>query len=396
MSEVVLDMPFDEADGSTIAYDLSPGHHHAAIEFGRFVPGRFGNCAYFSAVGKAEIVEHVVDFSQDFTFMIWLMAEGYGSGPTQSYALFKFPGLGNFKKINLVSRLANWTHITITQAGDVLTVYQNGTNVGSAVHPTGLNPTGFAVLNNSPHDTGGFCRLDGGKVIQGEAIPPDEIIDIIHNETTPVEFYINSVNLKNLGVTIERMEGVLDMPERKDPLTVDWEDYHGEVVDLLKPVWGVREIDLHCWIKGTSADDFQAKWLELKAFFEQGGTTRLQIDAGTKPLLFEVYHKERLELDKKKWRDGVNFGRFTMKLREPEPIKKVLKVTGSSCSITVTSQKLLSIYWGDGARTMNVYGTGVTVSHSYAESGTYYVVIAGVIEDISSFSTDAAVIWNKI
>jgi hypothetical protein len=43
---VILDIPFDEADGSTIAYDLSPGHHHAAVELGRFVPGRFGNCVY--------------------------------------------------------------------------------------------------------------------------------------------------------------------------------------------------------------------------------------------------------------------------------------------------------------------------------------------------------------
>lgn len=393
MSDLVLDMPFDEADGSTIAYDLSPGHHHAAIEFGRFVPGRFGNCVYFPIEGKAEIIEPVIDFGQDFTFMIWVKAEPNSIGSGSCYVNIKLPGVTNIKEVKLYARMEYWSHFCITQEGSIVKVYLDGVLKGTV--PIGMAMTGFALLKDNGRDGSGFCSLDGGKVIQGEAIPPDDIIDIINNTLQPVDFSVNNINFKDLGITVEKMDDVLNMPERKDPLTVNWEDYHGEVVDLLKPVFGVREFELRCWLKGTSQDDFQAKWMELVNHFQQGGPTRIQIDAGTKPLLFEVYHKDRLSLEKGKWRSGVNFGRFTLKLREPEPFKKVLKVTGDSCSITITTPKVVSIYWGDGGRTMNVYGTR-TLDHPYSSSGTYYVVVAGVIEDISSFSTDAAVIWDKI
>ncbi|HEV7379353.1 MAG TPA: hypothetical protein VGN64_06135, partial [Dyadobacter sp.] len=328
---VILDILFDEADGSTIAYDLSPGHHHAAIELGRFVPGRFGNCVYFPNEGKAEIIEQVIDFSQDFTFMIWVMAVGYGNKPTNSYVLFKFPGSYGFFKVLLNTRMSNWTHVTITQEADLLTVYVNGTRMGICSHPSGLDPTGFAILNDSPHSTGGFCYLDGGKTIGGQAIPPEEIIDIIQN-TLQVEFSVANVNFRDFGVVVEKIDGVFNKPALKDPLTMDWGDYHGEVVDLIKHVVGVREISLRCWLKGANQDDFISKWMEFKSRFEQGGPIRIQIDAGTKPLLFEVYHREDLDIEKEKWRTGVNFGRFTLKLREPEPVKKVLKVNGSSCT----------------------------------------------------------------
>jgi len=396
MSNIALDIPFDEPDGSTIAYDFSPGHHHAAIEAGRFIPGRFGNCAYFPNEGKAEIIEQVVDFGQDFTFMIWVMAAPVNSFPTQSYVLFKFPGENNFRRIMVNNRLQNWTHFAVTQGGNVLTVYINGSNVGTISHPSGVRPTGFALLNNSPHSTGGFCYLDDGKVVAGEAIPPEKIEEDINNTLQPVNFSVNNINFKDYGVWVERMEGVFDLPDRKDPLTVEWADYHGEVVDLLKPVWDVREIELRCWIKGNGLDNMTSKWMEFKDHFMQGGTVRFAIEAGTKPLAFEVYQKENLKFEKDKWYEGDDFGRFTLNLREPQPIKKLLKVSGqNSASVTLTSEKLVSIYWGDGSRTENVKGTNVTRTHNYAGSGDYFIIVAGVIEDISNFSSSAPIVWNK-
>jgi hypothetical protein len=167
-------------------------------------------------------------------------------------------------------------------------------------------------------------------------------------------------------------------------------------VDLMKPVFGPREIELECWMKTSTQDELVSKWMQVRDIFMSAGTKRLRIDAGTKPLLFDVYHRERLD-PSNKWRNaGPYFVRFTLKLREPEPVKRVLKVSGSSVSITLTSRKLLSISWGDGQKTMNVYGNGVTVGHSYAGGGDKYVVISGNIEDITGFSTDAVIVWSKI
>jgi hypothetical protein len=389
---VILDIPFDESDGSNIAYDFSPGHHHAAIELGRFVPGRFGNCVYFPSEGKAEIIEPVIDFSQDFTFMIWVKAEPNTMNSGRCYVNLKFPGENNVNEVPLYSKMEYWSNFCITQEGNTVRVWLDGVLKGTV--PFTVPMTGFALLKDDGRSSSGFCSLDGGKSYP-EAIPPGDIIEIIQNTLQSVNFSVANINFKDFGIIVEKMEGVLNMPERKDPLTLNWDDYHGEVVDLIKPVFGVRQIDLRCWMKATSKDDLVSKWLQFKSYFEQSGPVRLKIEAGTKPLLFEVYHKEQLDLEKEKWRDGVNFGRFTLKLREPEPVKRVLKVNGSSCTINITTQKMVSIYWGDGSRTMNVYGTR-TLSHNYPGSGEYFVIVAGVIEDIASFSSDAAVVWNRI
>ncbi|MCF2498408.1 LamG domain-containing protein [Dyadobacter chenhuakuii] len=393
MANPVLDIPFDEPDGSMIAYDYGPGGHHASIEAGRFVPGKFGNCVYFPAEGKAEIIGPIIDFSQDFSFTVWAKAEPQAKGPNRTWAVFKFPGKTNFVEIELFTRLQYWQNLAVTQAGDKVTVYVDGLQKGTFTRSG--NMTGFAIINDAPHKTVGYCSLDGAKSYE-QALTQEDINDHIQHTLEPVQFHINNINFQSLGIIVEHLDGILQMPDRKDPLTVDWEDYHGEVVDLMKPVFGVREIELRCWMKAASQDELVSKWLQLRQIFESPGTQRLQIDAGTKPLLFDVYHKERLE-PSNKWRNvGPYFARFTLKLREPEPVKRVLKVSGSSVSITLTSRKLLSISWGDGQRTMNVYGNGVTVSHSYGGSVDRYVVISGNIEDITGFSTDAVIVWNKI
>lgn len=393
MANPALDIPFDEADGSTIAYDYGPGGHHATVEAGRFIPGKFGNCVYFPGEGKAEIIGPVIDFSQDFTFMVWAKAELGPSWPTRTWAVFKFPGENNFREIELFTRLEYWQHLAVTQSGTTVRVYVDGEQKG--YFETVMAMTGFCILNNAPHKTGGYCYLDGGKTYT-EAITPEEIKENIQHTLQPVEFHINNINFRSLGVVVERLGGVLDMPARKDPLKVDWEDYHGEVVDLMKPVFDVREIELKCWMKAGSKDELASNWLQLRQIFEAPGTQRLQIDAGTKPLLFDVYHPGTLEVENK-WRNtGPYFARFTLNLVEPIPVKRVLRVSGSSCSITLTSRKLLAISWGDGQTTMNVYGNGVTVSHSYSGGGPYYVLISGNIEEVTGFSTDAVIVWNRI
>lgn len=385
-----LNIPFDEPDGSVIAYDLGPGAHHAAIEDGRFIPGKFGNCVFFPLEGKAEIIPQIFDFAQDFTFMIWVKAD---APATQSYVLIKYPGVNNFQHILLHNPLQYWHHFCMTQEGDIVKIYINGRLKETITRQTVM--TGWALLTNAPHNTGGYCSLDGGRSYP-YAAPPTEIIDIIENTLEPVNIYYDSVNFSDLGVIVEKIDGPLDMPAKKDPLKVNWKDYHGEVIDLVKPVLDIRYIELKCWIKAHTQDELTSKVETLKSYLQQPGTQRLMLETGTKPLVYEVYHPGDLKVENK-WRNaGPYFARFTLKFQEPEPVKRVLKVTGSSCSITLTSSKILSVYWGDGNRTMNVRGTAVTLNHTYSGAGPFYVIIAGNIEEVTAFSTDAAIVWNKI
>ena len=60
---------------------------------------------------------------------------------------------------------------------------------------------------------------------------------------------------------------------------------------------------------------------------------------------------------------------------------------------------MVNIYWGDGEVTQDVYGdfTGdKALTHRYAENGIYYVVIAGVVEEITDFATNGIIVWNKL
>jgi PKD repeat protein len=135
--------------------------------------------------------------------------------------------------------------------------------------------------------------------------------------------------------------------------------------------------------------------------FQADGTQRLSVDIHpTKPLLFEVYNESGVSVSKR-WSDEVMIGTFTLKLIEPEPVKRVVRhqrisEATKTLTITMTTSKAVTIHWGDGAKDYDVFGSNITVSHSYSADGMFYAVISGVIEEITDFSTSGIVVWNKI
>jgi hypothetical protein len=64
--------------------------------------------------------------------------------------------------------------------------------------------------------------------------------------------------------------------------------------------------------------------------------------------------------------------------------------------VTLTSNKPLTIYWGDGAVSYDIYGTAVTATHTYTSNGIYYPIVAGVIEKVTDFSTNAIIVWSRL
>ena len=217
---------------------------------------------------------------------------------------------------------------------------------------------------------------------------------------TALEYYLNGVNFKDWGVYVSESNGVLDRPKLKTPPKVDWDDYHGEVVDLRSKRVGAREITLNCFIQATGKVDFVTKLNSFMDEFGRDGTQRLTIVIDpTKPLIYEVYNESGVSVSKR-WRDELMVGTFSLKLQDPDPVKRILKFTQTSAAtthtITLTSAKSVTIYWGDGTKTEDVYGTDISVSHTYPATGDYFAVIAGVIEDITDFSTNGTIVWNKL
>ena len=226
-----------------------------------------------------------------------------------------------------------------------------------------------------------------------------------------MEYYVDGVNFKTHGVEVSKANGLLDELERKEPLRVDWDGAHGEVIDLSRPHWNRREISLECFIVASSNTAFVRSLNRFMAQFRKAGTQRLTCEyAGTvKPLEYDVYRDEKVEVDKN-WNDELMVGTFTLVLIEPQPIKMVLKHICQSANSTAWFQcqtyKMLTVSWGDQdtsctvndtdsrTKSTNLHGTPIKVAHTYAAAGEYDIVIHGNIEEITDFTTNCILVYG--
>jgi hypothetical protein len=215
-----------------------------------------------------------------------------------------------------------------------------------------------------------------------------------------VFYRLDGVNFRDFGVYVSDSEGIVSRPKLKAPATFSWDGYHGESVDLQHKFYEPRQITLSCFLKASSKEEFIRRVVEFERLFDRPGTCRLMISTAAsplKPLIYEVYCKDEIAVSKK-WKDRAMAGTFKLKLTEPEPVKRILWHAGTStaCTVTLTTQKLVNIYWGDGLADFDISGDDLTVLHDYGKAGDYFIVIAGCIDEITSFQTNATIVWNLI
>lgn len=215
-----------------------------------------------------------------------------------------------------------------------------------------------------------------------------------------MKYYLNGVNFDTYGIKVKTSQGMLDALELKTPLSLDWDGYHGKQVDLSAPRYDVRTIRLECFSLAVDKSTSVQKLTEFFHELSKPGTHRLMIDTDeSKPLVYEVYRQGSVKTERI-WQGGVNIGVFTLELIEPDPIKKVYKhvrtsTANKTATLTITSEKEVTVFWGDGAKT-EVRGTDILLSHDYTINGTYYIVIAGVIEELGTITTNTTLVWNLL
>ena len=217
-------------------------------------------------------------------------------------------------------------------------------------------------------------------------------------------YSINGVKLSDLSIYVESSAGVLDMLVRKPSIVRNWNDYHGEQIDLSEPVYEPRNIILNCNLIAVDKDDFYGKLDLLKQEFAKPNLQRLMINylelgmGYVTPLVYEVYLSEGINVEKR-WQDGQMFGSFSLRLREPEPVKRVVKFAyNATANISMVSSTPVNIYWGDGTKTLNQKGT-ISLTHAYPggmETSDKYAIITGMIEKITGFTHNGTLIWSKL
>ena len=401
-NNVILNLPFDEASGSQVAYDYAQNRHDATVTDCTFVTGKQGNCIHFDGNGHADIDNDVVRLSGNFTIIAWIKAGKYEDGCTaRRVGLFcNTDQVEGYSESWIDIEPDSWGYYAVRKQGNAVSIYLDTQLIDSFILPTTL--TGVALVQDIYGTENGYGDLDELKIYD-VALSEAEIAEELNN-ISQLEYFLGGVSFNDLDLHVESSTGVLDLPKLKAPTSVDWADYHGEVIDLSEKRYQAREITLNCWLRAKGKMDFTERVNRVYDILRQDGTQRLMISIHpTKPLVYEVYCEDGVA-PSKRWHDDKMIGTFSLKLKEPDPVKRVIRhqrmnYATSELKIELKSDKMITIYWGDGEVTADVYGdcTGDNaIKHTYADNGIYYAIVGGVIEEITEFSTNGIVVWNKL
>lgn len=413
-TNLVLNLPFNEAAGSAKAYDYSKSRADGVLAGGaNFVAGKQGNCVEFDGTGKVSVEASVLNLSKPFSICAYVWAE---EGKNIFTVVLNYAGQNQYYEYKVGIVPGMWYYLVLTYESSTLCIYLNGTLIQRAVVNSSWGaPVGVSVNNVLYNTELAEGKLDEVKLYQ-QAFTQDEVQDLL-DDTRQLAYKLDGVNFKDYGVYVSASKGLLDGLKMKEPNKVEFDGYHGTAVDLSRPRFEERSITLECFmhVKGgkmafvqavkTFVEQFHAKHVAPASGMESSvcpaGLHRLTVDIHpTKPLLYEVYLPDGMEVDKT-WNDSKMVGTFSLKLTEPEPVKKVIKHLRVSeetkrLTITLTTTKLVNIYWGDGTQMQDVYGTNVTITHDYAEDGDYFAIITGVIEDVTNVDTNGIIVWDKL
>ena len=398
-NNIILNLPFDESDGSTIAYDYSASRADGQVHGAQFMSGKNGNAIKFNGDDTCEVAKSVLsNMNMEFSMTMWVKGNEIECGsPSKLIWLLNFSGLNNYVEVPIEARPDIWFSLAITRRGSIFNFYVNS----SLIKTENITGTLLGISLNQDFYGGeyGFGCMDDVKMYN-IALTQDELIEEFSSNQKQA-YLIDGVDFKEYGVYVSDSKGVVSRPKLKTPASVSWDNYHGEAVDLNHKFYDPRTITLSCFIKAENKSDFITRVSRFSQLFDRQGTQRLMIDVHPiKPLVYEVYCIDEINVAKK-WNDALMVGTFDLKLIEPEPVKRVLKhirVNDSTktCTITITTTKLVNIYWGDGHSDFDVYGENLTIQHDYTDNGDFFVIITGCIDEISSFSTNSIIVWSKL
>jgi hypothetical protein len=391
-TNLILHLPFDDPDGN-VAYDYSVSRMDGILSGGAYFTKNAKVGKALDLVGSGEcITARTIPFTSDFTLCFYVKHKLDKLG-----WILNFSGVNNYLEKWVDATPGEWVYYSFVKKGVTFIAYINGQEVQRAL--MSANPVGFSFNDNSLF--GSNVCFDEVKLFN-VAKTQAEIMKL-QSDSLDVEYYIDGKNFKDFGVYVSASAGLIGMLGRKDGLSVDYDNYHGIVIDKKRPRYKERTITLDCFIEASGKTAFVEWVLLFMKQFDKPDNQRLcvEYDGKTKPLVYEIYCPDASDVEKQwSYNNDLMVGTFKLKLIECEPVKRVLRHIGLSAntqvSITVSTYKLLNIYWGDGTHTYDVSGTNRQVTHVYSAAGEYDIIITGVIEDITDFSTNAIIVWDRL
>ena len=398
ISRQKLYLPLNEAKGSSTAYDYSLNRYDATINGTAYLDSaREGNGAYFpDGAGTVDVEHDPITLTGDWTIMFWALVTRLDDGRSGAHAGIAIATENDIHDIWVDARENAWGQWAISKSGNIITAYLNNMLLDTITVEEPV--TGISLVQDIYDGANGYGAIDEVRIYD-IALTRAEIMAETQG-ATEVEYSIAGHSLRDWDIFVSESDGLLDRPKMKSPRSISWDNYHGEVVDLRDKRVQPREITLSCFMRAKGKLDFINKLNDFLKVFDGDGTQRLTVDVHpTKPLIYEVYNEAGTAI-KKRWNDEIMVGTFQLKLREPDPVKRIIRHASKPGSrvltINMTTRLAVTISWGDGTTSEDVFGTALALTHTYAQDGIYYAVISGVIEKIENFTTNGIVVWEKL
>ncbi len=179
-----------------------------------------------------------------------------------------------------------------------------------------------------------------------------------------VRYSINGKYFQDYGVGVSASLGIADTLKRKPVNKYDWSEYHGLSLDLSKPKFQERGIELLCFIVGDNWQDLFDKFnTMIRDEFSKSGTQRLLIEPfGHKAMPYEVFMMEEVKVSKV-FKDCQMVAVFSLNMIEPNPIKKIYKTDATDNYFLFQTATWATVFWGDSLE--NVRGN-VDINRNYS------------------------------
>lgn len=206
-----------------------------------------------------------------------------------------------------------------------------------------------------------------------------------------VKYSLNGKYFQDCKVYISSSEGLLDKLKPKKRKQYDWAEYHGTAIDLSPARYEEREIKLNGWVEGNDWVEMKRNFDTLFSEFDKEGTVRLLVEFSGQVLVYDVYLEDKTEL-KKQFKGNDMVGTFSLKIKEPNPVKKVLKLRGENLQLSFNTPTWVEINI-DGRN--RIQKGQISINENLSDRITHYITIAGNIENITNLQTNSEIIWEK-
>ncbi|MFV0189067.1 hypothetical protein OBK29_03925 [Empedobacter falsenii] len=209
----------------------------------------------------------------------------------------------------------------------------------------------------------------------------------------PVIYLLDQIPFKNYNVYVSDSSNLFDKASIKENQKKDWSDEHGYDIDLQSRYHNSKTITIDCFIPANSLKECIEKYNDFYNVLDQKGSRRLSVIAGELRMEYQVFRQDTAE-NKLNYDDSNAVGTFKLKLIENMPVKRILQSTQRITTITLKSKKVLIINWGDGIEEYTSPNKEI-YSHRYTNSEIYFPMILGDLDSITTFNSNATILWNR-